>query len=221
MQCVLDNDFKTLSPVGKKTTSLVLDASYILAKKSFINLVKEKFSRIKINNLEFVSSALGQAMQCEPIKNDKRPIAIVDVGHISTSVCVYKGEGLALLTSFAMGGGHISSDLMQVLGLNFKSAELIKRKVILTIESKKNEYYDYKNCKDEIEKINLAYKMTFSSFYEYLKKRYVFNEIVKNNNMPFELVSAYYSCRNETERKFCFVIKLEEWLDKNTKSAED
>ena len=142
MQCVLDGDFKTLAPVGKKTTSLVLDASYILAKNSFINLIREKLNKLKINNVEFVSSALGQAMSCIPEKNDKKPIAIVDVGHISTSVCVYKGEGLALLTSFAMGGGHISSDLMQVLGLNFKSAELIKRKVILTIESKKNEYYE-------------------------------------------------------------------------------
>ncbi len=142
MQCVLDDNFKTLSPVGKKTTSLVLDASYILAKNSFISLLKEKFNKIGVKNVEFVSSTLGQAMACEPVKNDKNPIAIVDVGHISTSVCVYKGEGLALLTSFAMGGGHISSDLMQVLGLNFKSAELIKRKVILTVESKKNESYE-------------------------------------------------------------------------------
>lgn len=142
MQCVLDDDFKTLSPVGKKASSLVLDASYILAKNTFVNLIKEKFAKINIHNVEFVSATLGQAMSCEPVKNDKKPIAIVDVGHISTSVCVYKGEGLALLTSFSMGGGHISSDLMQVLGLNFKSAELIKRKVILTIESKKNDYYE-------------------------------------------------------------------------------
>ena len=142
MQCVLDDDFKTLSPVGRKTSSLILDASYILAKNSFINLIKEKFAKIKINKVEFVSSMLGQAMTCETNKTDNKPIAIVDVGHISTSVSVYKGEGLALLTSFAMGGGHISSDLMQVLGLNFKSAELIKRKVILTIESKRNEYYE-------------------------------------------------------------------------------
>jgi len=142
MQCILDGEFKTLSPVGKKTTSLVLDASYILAKNSFIELMRAKFKEIGISNVEFVSSSLGQAMNCEPIKNDGRPIAIVDVGHITTSVAVYKGEGLALLTSFSMGGGHISSDLMQVLGLSFKNAELIKRKVILTIETKKNEYYE-------------------------------------------------------------------------------
>lgn len=142
MQCVLDDDVKTLSPVGKKTSTLTLDASYLLAKKSFIDLMKEKFAVLGIHNLEFVSCALGQAMNCEPVKDDKKPIAIVDVGHITTSVCVYKGEGIALLSSFAMGGGHISSDLMQVLNLGFRQAELIKRKVILTIESNKNEYYE-------------------------------------------------------------------------------
>lgn len=142
MQFVLEDDFKTLTPVGKKTTSLVLDASYILAKKTFIQKITEAFNNIGIKNVEFISTALGQAMTCEPVSDDGKPIAIVDVGHINTSVCVYKGEGLALLSSFSMGGGHISADIMQLLGLNFKDAELIKRKIILTIESAKNEYYE-------------------------------------------------------------------------------
>lgn len=142
MQCVLDDSYKTLTPVGKKSSSLVLDASYILAKNNFIKMFTEILKSLKIENVEFVCSALGQAMNCEPVRDDKKPIVVVDVGHITTSVCVYKGEGLALLTSFSMGGGHISSDLMQVLGLNFKDAELIKRKVILTIESRKNDYYE-------------------------------------------------------------------------------
>ena len=131
MQYLLDDDFKTLTPVGK-----------ILAKKSFIDLMQEKFNSVGVNNVDFVCSALGQAMNCEPVTDNKKPIAVIDVGHITTSVCVYKGEGLALLSSFSMGGGHISSDIMQVLGLNFKGAELIKRKVILTIENTKNDYYE-------------------------------------------------------------------------------
>ncbi len=142
IQCVLDDNFKTLSPVGKKTSMLVLDASFILAKNSFIELMKKTLAKLKIHNVEFVSTALGQAMVCEPQTDEQKAIAIVDVGHISTSVCVYKGEGLVLLTSFSMGGGHISSDLMQVLHLRFQDAELIKRKVILTIDSRKNEYYE-------------------------------------------------------------------------------
>ncbi len=142
MQFVLDDNYTTLSPVNKKTSSLTLDASYILAKKQFVDLVSEKLKTLKIKNVEFISSALGQAMNCEPIKNNGKPIVVVDCGHITTSVAVYKGEGIALLSSFSMGGGHVSSDIMQVLGLTFKESELIKRKVILTVESNKNEYYE-------------------------------------------------------------------------------
>jgi len=142
MQFVLDDGLTTISTVGKKSSSLIMDASYILAKQSFLTLMQEKLLQIGIKNVDFISTALGQAMTCEREKDDNKPIAIIDVGHISTSVCVYKGEGLALLSSFSIGGGHVSSDIMQVLGLSFKDAELIKRKVILTIQPKANECYE-------------------------------------------------------------------------------
>lgn len=142
MQFMLDDDVKTMSPVGKVTSNLTLDASFVLAKKSFIDLMMEKFNKIGISNIDFISTALAQATLCAKIENITSPIIVVDVGHISTSVAVLKGEGLALLSSFSMGGGHISSDIMQVLGMSFKDAEMVKRKVILTIESEHNDYYE-------------------------------------------------------------------------------
>ncbi len=142
MQFTLDDNHTTMSPVGMKSTTLIMDASFILAKKSFLTLMTEKFNSLGVETVDFISTALGQAMACERVSDTNRPIAVVDIGHITSSVCVYKGEGLALLTSFSMGGGHISSDIMQVLSMGFKEAELIKRKVILTVESEKNEYYE-------------------------------------------------------------------------------
>ena len=141
MQYLLDDNVVTLYPVGQKTSSVVLDVSYILTKRKFYNMMGEKLTGLGIKEIEFISTSLGQAMKCEPKKKNK-PFALIDVGHITTNVSVYKGEGLALMSSFSMGGGHISSDLMQLLNLSFKNAELIKRKVILTIESNKNEHYE-------------------------------------------------------------------------------
>ncbi len=141
MQFQLDDGVKTLSPQGKKTSCLTMDASFILAKKSFLNLFVQILNSNGVKQVDFLSTSLGQAVALSKQIQTNKPIAIVDVGHISTSVCVYKGEGLALLSSFSMGGGHISSDIYQVLGMSFAEAELIKRKVILTIESDKNENY--------------------------------------------------------------------------------
>lgn len=141
MQFVLDGDFKTMSPVGKKTSMLIADVSYILAKNSFIDLISEKLKSLKVKDIDFVSTTLAQGSVCETKSGDKKPFILVDCGHITTSVSVFKGEGLALMSSFSMGGGHISSDIMQVLNLGFKEAELIKRKVVLTIDSRKNDQY--------------------------------------------------------------------------------
>ena len=140
LQYVLDDNFKTLKPEGMRTSSLVMDASYILCKLSFINLLTDTLRQLGVEHIDFISTALGQASIIET--DTSKPFAIVDVGHISTSISVVKGEGLALLSSFSMGGGHISSDIMQVLGMTFKDSELIKRKVILTIEPTNNEYYE-------------------------------------------------------------------------------
>jgi len=144
LQYVLDNGITTLNPVGQKTMSLTLDASFILAKTEFINLIIEKFANIGIDKVDFISTSLGQALNC-PIQRKQNQIAIIDVGHITTNVSVLKGEGLALMSSFSMGGGHISSDIMQLLSLNFKNAELIKRKVLITVESNKNDFYQVCN----------------------------------------------------------------------------
>lgn len=141
MQYVLDDSVKTHNPVGKRTAQLTMDASFVLAKNSFIKTFKTLLTTYGVQDIEFISTALGQAFECGKRLEITKPFAVVDVGHISTSVCVFKGEGIALLSSFTMGGGHISSDIMQVLGMSFKEAELIKRKVILTVESNKNEYY--------------------------------------------------------------------------------
>ena len=142
MQFILDDEMITMSAVGKKTSSLTIDVSYILVKNSFVSTIQQKLNKVGIKTIDFVSTALGQAISCEKQTDDNKPIAIVDVGHISTSVCVHKGEGIALMSSFAIGGGHVSSDIMQVLGLTFKEAELIKRKVILTVQSQRNESYE-------------------------------------------------------------------------------
>ena len=150
MQCTLDGNEKCVSPVNKKSSSVVLDVSYILVKKSFVKIIQDCLTSLGIQKVDFISTPLAQAIMCQKQENATRPIILVDCGHISTNVFVIKGEGLALLSSFSMGGGHISSDIMQILGLTFKQAELIKRKAVLTVESAKNDNYELCVSGDQI-----------------------------------------------------------------------
>lgn len=130
------------SIVNVRLNELVMDCSYILVKNSFIELMQNCCKRCGIDSLDFVSTALAQAqLVMQDVEDVLKPVAIVDVGHITTSVAIAKGEGLLMLSSFSLGGGHITADLMQIGNQSYQDAELIKHKVSLTIQSKKDERY--------------------------------------------------------------------------------
>lgn len=127
---------------NKRVSKFVMDCSYVLVKKSFVNLMQSILNECGINEVDYVSTALAQAQfTMKQVDNPLKPIAVVDIGHITTSVAIAKGEGLLMLSSFSLGGGHITADLMQVNNLSYQEADLIKRKVSLTIQSKKDERY--------------------------------------------------------------------------------
>lgn len=145
MQYQLDSGLKTLNPEGKRSSQVIMDGSYILVKNSFIERFDKVLHNLGVEIVEYVSTILGQALLCINSLEPLSPIAVVDIGHITTSVAIIKGEGLALLSSFSLGGGHITADIMQLLQKSFKDAELIKRKVSLTIKPQKDEKYIINN----------------------------------------------------------------------------
>jgi len=145
MQYQLDSGLKTLNPEGKRSSQVVMDGSYILVKNSFIEKFDKTLHNLGVEVVEYVSTILGQALMCVNKIEPLNPVAVVDIGHITTSVAIIKGEGLALLSSFSLGGGHITADIMQLLQKSFKDAEMIKRKVSLTIKPQKDEKYVINN----------------------------------------------------------------------------
>ena len=134
--------FVTDKLTNKRVSQFVMDCSYVLVKKQFVALMKNIFFNLGIEDIDFISTALAQAQFARFSDTNKlQPIAIVDIGHITTSVAVSKGEGLLMLSSFSLGGGHVTADLMQVSNLGYAEADMIKRKVALTIQAKKDEQY--------------------------------------------------------------------------------
>lgn len=140
MSVVLDGE-ETNDYLNQRANSITVDTSYILAKKSFTELFENILSKFGIMQINFVSTILGQAMVCAKSLRLDNPFVLVDVGHISTTVAVYKCEGLSLLSSFSLGGGHITADIMELLSKSYEEAEKLKRKVILTLKPSGDEKY--------------------------------------------------------------------------------
>ncbi|MBE5746386.1 MAG: hypothetical protein E7359_03775 [Clostridiales bacterium] len=139
---ILDDNRKVLNPVGEVTSKLNILISYILTDKSFIELISKIFTELNIFDLDFVSASLSEALYLTEPETRDNGLVLIDCGYISTSVSLVKGDGLLALKAFSMGGGHITGDLCQCLNLSFNQAEMLKRKVVLSLDATDNDFYE-------------------------------------------------------------------------------
>ena len=138
----IDGAKRVADAEGLKAKSLTGNVSYILANKSFVEMMKQIFKDIRINIDGFISSNLAECLYLfEPSIRDKYAL-MVDVGYITTNVALARGDGLLFLNSFSMGGGYITSDLSECLKISFSEAERLKHKVILGWSPSQSDTYE-------------------------------------------------------------------------------
>lgn len=138
----LDNDRRLLQPVGVASAKLGGVLSYILAEASFTGFVRAILAAMGINSVEYVSSVLAEALILFDEEERDNTAVLIDIGYLTSSVAIVRGDGILSLGSFSMGGGHISGDLATALGISFTDAESLKRKVILSINAGENDIYE-------------------------------------------------------------------------------
>lgn len=144
----IDNMRRVIDPLGMKAKSITGMVSYVLAEKDFINFIKAIFKELKINILGFISAPLAECLYLfEPSVRDKY-VLLVDVGYITTTVALARGNALLFLSSFSLGGGYITSDLSQCLKISFNEAERLKHKIVLGWNPKTTDTYEVEG--DEI-----------------------------------------------------------------------
>lgn len=138
----LDDDRRLIQPVGLSGKMLNGHISYVLAEKRFIDFIGEILASIGIETVEYVSSVLAEELLLfDEITRDQY-VVLIDVGHITTSVAVGRGDGLLSLSNFSLGGGHITGDLAMAFGITFPQAESLKRKVVLSLNASDADVYE-------------------------------------------------------------------------------
>lgn len=138
----IDGTSRVIDPVGIKAKSVTGHVSYILALKSFLKQIVSIFADLKINIKGFISANYAECMYMfEPRVRDKYAL-LVDVGYITTSVALARGNALLFLNSFSLGGGYITSDLAECLHISFGEAERLKHKVILGWKASQSDTYE-------------------------------------------------------------------------------
>lgn len=153
----LDDSRKTNQPVGLKASKILAELSIILAQKSFIQTFNKIFTRIGIEQVEYLSEALCEAMLIIEKEERERTCIVIDVGARSTSIAFVKGDGLSSLTSFSMGGSYITSDLAEACEITYNDARNLKKQIVLSLRGGDNDFYELATLGGRVVKIPLSF----------------------------------------------------------------
>ena len=138
----LDGSRKVMVPVGQYAVQLSGYLSHVFAEKKFIGTFDRIVSDLGIEEVDYVSETLSEYLLLFPEKKRDEGVILADVGYISSTLCIGKGDGLLDMKSFSMGGGRIEADLAMALEIPYKQAEMLKRKVIVSLDAADDEIYE-------------------------------------------------------------------------------
>ncbi len=147
------DDVKMIDPIGKKGRNLSAEFSIITCQTKLIKSFNSILADLGFINVEYISEPLASALCVVPEEEREEGALVVDVGHLSTSVAYVKGNGLTSLTSFSIGGGHVTSDLSEAFDLSFENAERLKKMVVISVEAQPLDYYDLITAEGKVERV--------------------------------------------------------------------
>ncbi len=124
---VADDGERTLKVKGKITEKLSGLISFNLCDKGFLEDIMPALSEFEFEHVEFLSEQLCESLYLiSPDKRDNLAV-LVDCGFLTTSVSIVMGDGILSSHHFALGAGHIVSDISTVFEVPLEQAEELRR----------------------------------------------------------------------------------------------
>ncbi len=136
----LDSGTAEIVPVGKQTSKLVCQMSYVFCTNSFVALF-DKISQMTGVKFEYAPAMLAEVMYILPEDLRDAGVLLVDAGYMSTGVAYAYGDGMLGQTAFSLGRGHLAGDLVFVDGLPFENATAVVEKLNFNLHPSGGEKY--------------------------------------------------------------------------------
>lgn len=153
----LDDNRQTNQPLKLKASRISAEFSVILAQSMFIQTFNKIWTRIEIEQVEYLSEPFCESMFILEKEERERTCIVVDVGARSTSVAFVKGDGLTNLTSFSMGGSYITSDLSEACEISYNDARNLKKQIVLSLKGEDEDFYELITLGGKVLKIPMNY----------------------------------------------------------------
>ena len=130
----VNGDEKIYSDVrDMEATGVDACVSYMLCERSFVKTFDEVASSLGYTDVRYVATCWAECMSLLEKEQRDSVYMLIDIGYLSSSVCIAKGEGILEMKSFSMGGAHICADIYEALDVPFDMAEEAKRLVDINL----------------------------------------------------------------------------------------
>ena len=137
---MVDGGKKTLEPVGMKGNELKALVSFVVADTFFLDDVMARLRDMNITVSGFFSSSTGEAMLYLLEEDRDRTAILIDIGYTCTDVMAVEGDAIIFQKTLPVGGGHITADVAEGLGIDMELAEKIKREYVYGISTISQSY---------------------------------------------------------------------------------
>ena len=135
----IDDNEKLFSDVrGMNAERIEACVSYVLCEKSYLEMFDEVGASLGFKDIRYIATPWAECMGLLEKEQRDKVYMLIDVGYMSTSVALAKGDGILDLKSFSMGGAHIAGDIYEALEVPFELAEEAKRLVDLNLNYTKD-----------------------------------------------------------------------------------
>lgn len=131
----LDEETGLSNPIGKLGSKLGVRAYVIVASRSAIDLLTKMLDQAKITIEAIVAQPIASARAVLTQDEQDQGVVLLDIGGGTTDITVYGGGGLKHISSFAVGGNHITHDLAVGLRTPVAEAERIKKQYGRALQS--------------------------------------------------------------------------------------
>ncbi len=139
---------RIIDPVGMISDSLEGYLSYFFADARFCELFRNILAEYGVKKVNFLPVSLAEALYLIPSEVRDEYAILLDIGYISTTFSVVCGNGAVYQSAFSRGGGHVAAAVCDKLGVPFKAAEAILRKVNLSSLDDPDSRIEYSDGKE-------------------------------------------------------------------------
>lgn len=112
--------------------------SYMLAERKFVDMFDKVASDLGFKDVRYVASNWAECVTLLDNEQRENAYVLMDIGYLSSSVSIAKGEGVLNMKSFSLGGAHISADICEALEVPFDYAEEAKSLVDINLNYSEN-----------------------------------------------------------------------------------